>query len=63
MAAFLIQKKAYLKAPAESCDFAYWQNMGWLRKDASYHYDTGASRVQKALAIGLSKLLALAISG
>lgn len=62
MAAFLIQKKAYLAALAESCDFAYWQNMGWLRKDVYYYYDSGASGVQKALAIGLSKLLTLAIS-
>jgi len=63
MAAFLIQKEAYLKAPAKSCDFAYWQDKGWLRKDAHYYYDSDASAVKKALAIGVSKLLALAISG
>ncbi len=57
MAAFVVTQLQIQRIPKEMFDHRYYQDHGWLEKDASYYYNPQAGMLKKILAGQLAKCL------
>lgn len=57
MLTFRMQQKAFANAPANSADYKFWNEKGWLANEESYYYPVNGVNFNKTLALLLSKLM------